>query len=65
MIPWLQWIDGKKTYLAAAVFACLAVFYFWQGENALAGHYALTALAIAGLRHAVAKVTPAKPPSAP
>jgi hypothetical protein len=49
----LGWVDGWKTYLAAAGLAGLALYQFSIGEYATAWTTLLAALTAAGLRHAI------------
>lgn len=48
-------LDGRKTYLAAAGLAALAVYQFSQSQFDSAAESLLAALAAVGLRSAVAK----------
>jgi hypothetical protein len=53
-----KWLDGKKTYLAAAGLFGLALYQFSVGQVDPAVQSFLAALAALGLRHAVAKAAP-------
>lgn len=52
----LNLINGYKTYLAAAGLFGMAVYQFSLGQYDQATQTFLSALAAAGLRHAVSKV---------
>jgi len=54
-MTWLKWLDGKKTYLAAAAFAVLAAVEYSNGGMTQATAYLSAALAAVGIRHAIAK----------
>lgn len=54
-MSWLKWLDGKKTYIAAAAFAVLAVIEYSSGNATQATAYLSAALAAVGIRHAIAK----------
>lgn len=51
----LAFLDGKKTYLAAAGTALLALAALADGDVSKAGELFMAALGLAGVRHAVAK----------
>lgn len=57
----LKLLDGKKTYVAAALAALAAAYAAWQGEWAEAQRYAVLALGFAGLRHAIRRGEPCPP----
>ncbi len=46
-------MKGHKTYVAAAGFALLALYETLDGDYPRAGEYALLALGMLGLRHAM------------
>ena len=50
----MSWLQGKKTYIAAAGLALLSVVSFIDGDTVKGMELALAALAAAGLRQAVA-----------
>ena len=51
-------LNGFKTYLAVACLIGVALYQLTAGEYAPAIHTFFTALATAGLRHAIARGTP-------
>jgi hypothetical protein len=52
-----KWLDGKKTYLAAAGLFGLALYQFSVGQGDQAIQSFLAGLSALGLRHAIAKTT--------
>lgn len=56
-------LEGKKTYIAAAGLALLAVVTYAAGDPVGAGQYLLQALGFFGLRCAIAQAPP--PPAPP
>ncbi len=58
----MSFLQGKKTYIAAAGFAVLAAAAFVGGDTAGAFNYALQALGLFGLRSAISsQAAPADP----
>jgi len=55
----MKWLDGKKTYLAAAGLFGLALYQVSVGQGDQAVQSLLAGLSALGLRHAIAKGTPA------
>lgn len=55
MLDFLKPLDGYKTYLAAAGLGLLAVVDVLNGDMTAAGEKFLAALAVLGVRHAIAK----------
>jgi hypothetical protein len=56
-VPILAALQGKKTYLGAALAAALAAYYVSVGNGEAAGTMIVLALGLGGLRGAVGRVT--------